>query len=111
MEMVLSSYKIVWVEFRAQKGNVTKKDSKILMDSAFGDSYGKNARKHFASEESARKYLKEKAEAFKKLSKMYEVRLFCDKQYSMAQYSDIEKGFVIPFTKKQESEMFLIGNK
>ena len=69
--MVLSSYKIVWVEFRAQKGIVTKKDSKILMDSAFGDSYGKNARKHFASEENARKYLKEKAEAFKKLSKVY----------------------------------------
>lgn len=111
MEMTLSPYKIFWVEFRAQKGRVTKKDAKILLSNVFAwDSYGKNALKHFASKESACEYLEKKAESFKKLSKAYEVRLCTDKQYGMAK-CDFKNRFVkVPFTQKQESEMYIIGN-
>lgn len=112
MEMTLSPYRIYWVEFRAQKGRVTKKDAKILLsDVSRWSSYGKNALKHFASKECAYDYLKEKVESFRKLSKAYEVRMLTDKQYSMAK-CDFKNRFInVPFTQKQESEMFVIGNK
>ena len=107
----LSPYKIYWIEFRALNGIVTKKDEKILSQLRY-TSFGKNRRnylKHFPSEAYAKQYLSENAEAFKKLSKSYEVRLCTDKQFSLGSV-DYDNNIVnIHFTKKQESEMFIIG--
>ena len=51
-----------------------------------------------------------KGHDFSKLGKQYEVRLCTDKQYGMAKV-DYKNNFEveIPFTKKQNDEMFLIG--
>lgn len=106
-----SPYKIYWIEFRAVKGIVTLKDEKILNSSRFTN--GRNRRnfpKHFASKADAEKYLTEKAETFKRLSKPYEVRLCTDKQFGLGNVDFTNNIVNIAFTKKQESEMFVIGN-
>ena len=102
-----SSYKTYWVEFRAIKGIVTKKDEKILHKYDLINKWKNGDRIHepFASKEAALDYLREKD--FSKLGKQYEVRICCDKQFSQA-HSECGVTY-ITFTKQQEEEMFIIG--
>ena len=104
----LSPYKIWWIEFRAQKGIVTRKDAKIFNKYSFGGNL-RNLMLHFASRTDAEKYLIEKKDDFKRLSKSYEVRMCTDKQFSMS-YVDIQSRILrIKFTSKQNAEMIVIG--
>ena len=107
--ITLSPYKITWVEFRAVKGIVTKKDTKILRKyTMLGNNFrnGDRIHEHFASKDMALAYIDCKCEDFKKLSKHYEVRICTYKQFSLGH---IENGCnIIPFTTKQNSEMFII---
>lgn len=104
-----SAYKIWWIEFRAQKGIVTKKDAKILKKYDFGGRNRRNLLEHFASKDDAEKYLADKAEDFKKLSKKYEVRMCTDKQFGLGRVDMDNNIVVIDFTTKQNNEMFVIG--
>ena len=82
----LSPYKITWVEFRAVKGIVTKKDAKILRKyTMLGNNFrnGDRIHEHFASKDMALAYIDCKCEDFKKLSKHYEVRICTYKQFSL----------------------------
>lgn len=101
----ISAYKVTWVEFRAQKGIVTKKDAKILLKHANNMwKHGDRIQEHFGNKESALEYLRTKD--FSKLGKKYEVRICTDKQFSQGHY---EKGSnIIEFTKKQNQEMYII---
>lgn len=102
-----SAYKLFWIEYRAVKGRVTKADAKVL---------SKNGRlasvpvitpdrlyDHFPCREKAEEWVSMIKK--EKLVKKYEVRFFTDKQYSLAKK---ENGYAIPFTSKQEKEMFVI---
>lgn len=105
----LSPYKIWWIEFRAQKGIVTQKDARILKKYDFGGRNRRNLLEHFPSKDAAEKYLAEKAEDFKKLSKRYEVRICTDKQFGNGRVDMANNIVVIDFTTKQNEEMFVIG--
>lgn len=94
----------VWVEVRATKGIVTKKDEKLI-----SNWYVLNPSKkpaiylNFKDKDTAIKYL----ENFdKKLSKRYECRIFTDLQKSKSEVSS--NGIVIPFTSKQLKEVYYI---
>lgn len=104
--ITISAYKVMWVEFRAVKGIVTKKDAKILRKYTIGRQWrnGDRIQEHFASKEAALEYLRTKD--FSKLSKHYEVRLCTDKQFGMGH---MENGSnIINFTSKQNAEMYII---
>lgn len=107
-QIVLSPYRVYWVEFRAIKGIVTKRDEKILRKFAINSLWrsAKCIYEHFGSKDAALDYLRTKD--FSKLSKNYEVRVFTDKQFSMGKYDMDKKRHIIPFTSKQEKEMFVI---
>lgn len=94
----------VWVEVRATKGIVTKKDEKLI-----SNWYVLNPSKkpaiylNFKDKDTAIKYL----ENFdKKLSKRYECRIFTDLQKSKSEVGT--NGLVIPFTSKQLKEVYYI---
>lgn len=94
----------VWVEVRATKGIVTKKDEKLI-----SNWYEINPSKkpaiylNFKDKATAIKYL----ENFdKKLSKHYEWRIFTDMQMSKSEVCT--NGLVIPFTGKQLKEVYYI---
>lgn len=94
----------VWVEVRATKGIVTKKDEKLI-----SNWYEINPSKkpaiylNFKDKATAIKYL----ENFdKKLSKRYECRIFTDMQKSKSEVGT--NGLVIPFTSKQLKEVYYI---
>lgn len=94
----------VWVEVRATKGIVTKKDEKLI-----SNRYVLNPSKkpaiylNFKDKGTAIKYI----ENFdKKLSKHYECRIFTDMQMSKSEVSS--NGIVIPFTSKQLKEVYYI---
>lgn len=108
MTTKISAYKVVWVEFRAQKGIVTKKDAKILRKYTVGRQWsnGDRIQEHFASKDMALAYLDSKREDFKKLGKRYEVRICTDKQFSLGHMEN--RSNIIPFTTKQNNEMFII---
>lgn len=104
--ITISAYKVMWVEFRAVKGIVTKKDAKILRKYTIGRQWrnGDRIQEHFGSKEAALEYLRTKD--FSKLSKHYEVRLCTDKQFGMGH---MENGSnIINFTSKQNAEMYII---
>lgn len=92
----------VWVEVRATKGIVTKKDEKLI-----SNWYEINPSKkpaiylNFKDKATAIKYI----ENFdKKLSKYYECRIFTDLQMSKSEVCT--NGLVIPFTGKQLKEVY-----
>lgn len=94
----------VWVEVRATKGIVTKKDEKLI-----SNWYVLNPSKkpaiylNFKDKDTAIKYLKN---FDKKLSKRYECRIFTDLQKSKSEVCT--NGLVIPFTSKQLKEVYYI---
>lgn len=94
-----SVYKVIWAEFFPAYGIVTKHDRR-----QFGEvvCHGrlKTYRKHFADKAAALDYI---LTFSKKLDKAYTIRLFTDKQFSIA------KDGVIPYTKKQYAEIYNIG--
>lgn len=94
----------VWVEVRATKGIVTKKDEKLISNWCVLNHSKKPAiYLNFKDKSTAIKYI----ENFdKKLSKRYECRIFRDMQMSKCEVS--EKGLLIPFTKKQMNEVYYI---
>ena len=102
-----SAYKLCWVEYRAVEGKVKKTDAKILSKSGQLASVSfytpDRLYDHFPSREKAEEWVSMINK--EKLSKKYEVRFFTDKQYSLAKK---ENGYAIPFTSKQEKEMFVI---
>ena len=102
--MTTSSYKIYWAEFTPMTGKVvTKHDRKQFGEILCNYIGAKTYRKHFPNKEAALDYIK----TFdKKLDKKYMVRLFTDKQFSMAKQ---ENGYAIPYTKKQLNETYYIG--
>lgn len=103
----ISGYRIMWVEFRAQNGIVTQADKRLL--ARYGMDYrGQRGCKAFRYWAGDMEKLKQHIASIKqeRLSKAYEVRFFTDKQYALAKE---ETGYEIPFTTKQEKEMFIIG--
>lgn len=102
----ISSYKIYWAEFTPVTGKyVTKKDIAAIQgySDRYMGRYNKNYRRHFPDKERAIEFIN----SFdKKLSKRYMVRLFTDKQFSMAKR---ENDYAIPYTKKQLAEVYYIG--
>lgn len=94
----------VWVEIKATKGIVTKRDEKIISNWAvLHHSKKPSIYLNFKSRDIAISYLKN---FDKKLSKRYECRIFTDMQMSKCEVS--EKGLLIPFTKKQMDEVYYI---
>lgn len=100
MKKELSKYVITWVEVRATKGVVTKKDQYTLRGWKFG--YYKTNKKYefFQNKESALQWIEKMQK--KSFSKQYECRLFTDAQFALAKNGEI------PFTEKQLSEVFYI---
>lgn len=104
MDITISSYKTVWVEFIPKSGKVTAHDQK-----AFGAfTIVKNAktfRNVFVSIEAAKQYVRN----FNKvLDTEYSVLYSSDKQFGMAKESE---GFAIPYTKQQLSDVDTIYKK
>lgn len=100
----LNPYVLTWAEFFPSNGAVTKHDIKQF------DGYinmtvvaTKTHRKLFRNKTKAIEYL---TSFNKKLDKSYTVRLFTDKQLSMAKAAD---GYRIHYTRKQWQETFEIG--
>lgn len=101
-----SPYKIYWAEFTPVTGKfITKKDIATIQGYAdrYIGRYNTYYRKYFGSKEHALKFIKNFS---KKLDKQYMVRLFTDKQFSMAKQ---ETGYAIPYTKKQMEEVYYVG--
>ena len=94
----------VWVEVRATKGIVTKKDEKLISNWCVLSHSKKPAiYLNFKDKDTAIKYI----ENFdKKLSKRYECRIFTDLQKSKSEVGP--NGIVIPFTSKQLKEVYYI---
>lgn len=94
----------VWVEVRATKGIVTKKDEKLISNRCVLSHSKKPAiYLNFKDKDTAIKYL----ENFdKKLSKRYECRIFTDLQMSKSEVGT--NGIVIPFTNKQLKDVYYI---
>lgn len=97
-----SSYQVYWAELTPSKGIVTKHDR-----NAFGDvvliGIKRKYHKPFLNKDCAMRWI----ENFKKkLDKKYTVRLFTDKQFSMA--TRVEGELEIPFTKKNIEEVFTL---
>lgn len=101
--MKTSGYKIYWAEFTPTTGKVvTKHDRKQFGEVLCNYTGAKTYRKHFPNKEAALDYVKN---FDKKLDKKYMVRLFTDKQFSMAKQ---ENGYAI-HTQKQLDEVYYVG--
>ena len=94
----------VWVEVRATKGIVTKRDEQVLLNRQFvRHSKKQSIYINFKDKEQALNFLT----AFNKpLTKAYECRIFTDLQMSKCEVT--ERGLSIPFTKKQMNEVYFI---
>ena len=94
----------VWVEVKAQKGIVTKKDEKKISKwPVLNHSKKPSIYLNFKDKYAAIKYL----ENFdKKLSKRYECRIFTDLQMSKSELG--LNGMIIPFTRTQLKEVYYI---
>ena len=94
----------VWVEVKATKGIVTKRDEQVILNRHFvRHSKKQSIYINFKDKEAAVHYLS----AFNKpLTKVYECRTFTDMQMSKCEVT--EKGLSIPFTKKQVNEVYYI---
>jgi len=101
----VSAYKIWWAEFTPTTGRfVTKHDNKVISGRIINlGIYQKRILLHFPSKEKAIEFI---STFSKKLDKRYAIRLFTDKQFSMANQ---ENGYTIPYTKKQLNEIYYVG--
>ena len=106
----LNRYKVVWVEFRAIRGIVTKKDIRVL-DCPFWAKYRKDTTGRywmaFGSLESAEKHCKGIDQT--RLTKQYEVRYCYDVQFGRAHVDPVTHIVNIKYTRKQEEEKQVIG--
>lgn len=94
----------VWVEVRATKGIVTKRDEQVILNRHFvGGSKKRSIYINFKDKEAAVHYL---STFNKPLTKAYECRIFTDMQMSRCEVTD--KCLSIPFTKKQMNEVYYI---
>ena len=99
----LSPYKVYWAEFTPLSGRVVTGHDQKALGSIWARKNQKVYRMWFGSKEKAIEYLKTFSG---KLDKRYAVRLFTDKQFSLAKR---ETGYAIPFTEKQKKEVYYIG--
>ena len=99
----ISAYKITWIELRSTDGVASIADKNKLKNLWSISNDKTSLLKHFGCKENAIAEI----ERIKKISlrKQYEVRLFTDKQFGMAK---CDNGYKIPFTKKQNEDMFII---
>lgn len=115
MEKEISKYQIVWVEFRATKGIVTKHDETLLIGREARGNNGKSIFKHFKDKNSALECLEFQKNHgwFNKLNKPYEVRICTDAQFGRANivYKTGHSEMHVKYTELQENEMFVIGNE
>ena len=99
--LILSPYRVHWIEFRPVKGIVTKHDKKVL-SKGHALLLGKGDRQHFehcGTKENALAYIE--SLRGKKLDKHYICYIFTDKQFSLA---TTNHGFTaIPYTTKQKA--------
>lgn len=94
----------VWVEVKATKVIVTKRDEQVILNQHFvGGSKKQSIYINFKDKASAEHYL---STFNKPLTKAYECRIFTDMQMSRCEVT--EKGLLIPFTKKQMNEVYYI---
>lgn len=98
-----SPYRITWAEFFPAYGVVTKHDRKQFGEILTDYKSPKTYRRHFPSKAKAVEYL---TNFNKRLDKMYTVRLFSDRQFSLAKQSE---NYRIHYTRKQWNETFEIG--
>lgn len=94
----------VWVEVKAPKGIVTKRDAQVLLTRSFVEGMKKQSIYiNFKGKEEALNFL---FTFNKPLTKVYECRIFTDMQMSKCEV--MAKGLSIPFTKKQMDEVYYI---
>ena len=98
-----SQYHITWAEFFPSYGVVTKHDRKQFGEILTDYKSPKTYRRHFPSKAEAVEYLRN---FHKRLDKTYTVRLFSDRQFSLAKQSE---DYRIHYTRKQWNETFEIG--
>lgn len=106
-DIILSRYKIWWIEFEPEKGKATKCDCNRIdgwdADYHIADVNTGCYYKYFSSKEKAIEFLQNFK---KKLTKKYNCRLFTDKQFGMRKR---ENNYKVPFTTKQLSQVYIIG--
>lgn len=100
-----SAYRVFWAEFFPAYGVVTKHDRKQLGEIMTDYKSPKTYRRHFPSKAKAVEFL---TNFDKNLDKSYTVRLFSDRQFSLAKESE---DYRIHYTRKQWIESYEIGNK
>lgn len=94
----------VWVEVKATKGIVTKRDEQVILNQHFvGGSKEQSIYINFKDKGKALNFLTTFSEP---LTKAYECRIFTDMQMSKCEVT--EKGLSTPFTKKQMNEVYYI---
>jgi|GEM_PF-3842725 hypothetical protein len=100
-----SPYQIVWLYMTPVQGTFALKgDIEKINGYAIGRGYEKYILRHFANKEKAISFIK----SFdKKLGKRYEVRICTDAQFGKSKKNG--KDLIIPFTKKQQEEVYHIG--
>lgn len=100
-----SPYQIVWLYMTPVQGTFAlKSDIEKIAGYAIGNGYEKYILRHFANKEKAIEFIK----SFdKKLEKKYKVRICTDAQFGKSQKNG--KDLIIPFTKKQQQEVYYIG--
>lgn len=94
----------VWVEVKATKGIVTKRDEQVILNRHFVG--GSKKRSIYINFKDKGKALNFPTAFSKPLTKIYECRIFTDMQMSKCEVT--EKGLSIPFTKKQMNEVYYI---
>lgn len=101
----LNAHAVTWAEFFPAYGIVTKHDMRQIVGmTATTVDRPKTYRKFFANKQKALEWL---AAFNKPLDKPYTVRLFTDKQLSLAKQSE---NYRIPYTHKQWAETYEIGD-
>lgn len=106
----ISAYKITWIEFRSVNGKEIPKNDLKVIRSGYTQRNCIDKSKlflHFMTSERAIDYVKNIQQ--NNLSAAYEVRFFTDEQFELSEVDFKSKTHEIPFTSKQENEMFIIG--